>query len=109
MILLICVAGFNGGGITALILPVLQIFLSWSNYYYSKNWQTALILEIHLLISTVLGLYLEGYLYLTYVSGDAESVLVFREILKIGVVLVFALGVITTLAKYLSSKKKDHL
>lgn len=53
-------------------------------------------LEVHLLISTVLGLYLEGYLYLRYISDDTESILVFQEILKIGVVLVLILGVITT-------------
>ena len=62
-------------------------------------------LEVHLLISTVLGLYLEGYLYLRYISNDAESILVFREILKIGIVLVCVMGIITTSLKYLSTKK----
>ena len=104
IILFICVAGFRGGGVLALILPVLQIFLSWFNYCKSEKWKTALMLEVHLLISTILGLYFEGYLYLRYISDDVESVLVFQEILKIGVVLVFGLGVITTLFKYLSTK-----
>ncbi|MCI8380951.1 MAG: hypothetical protein HFI07_04060 [Lachnospiraceae bacterium] len=61
-------------------------------------------LECHLLISTALGLYLEGYLYLRYISDDAESVLVFREIWKIGVVLVSGLLIITTLLKYLFTR-----
>ncbi len=107
-ILVICVAGFRGGAVLDLILPVIQLLLSWFNYSESKKWQTVLMLEFHLLVSTVLGLYLEGYLYLKYVSDDAESVLVFWEVLKIGVVLVFALGAITTLLKYLSTKNSTH-
>lgn len=90
----------------ALILPVLQICLSWFNYCNSKKWQTVLMLEVHLLISTVLGIYFEECLYLRYISDDAESVLVFQEILKIGIVLVFGLGIITTLLKYLLTKNR---
>lgn len=108
IILVICVAGFSGGIGLVLLLPVLQMLLSWYNYGNSKKWQTVLILEFHLLISTVLGLYFEGYLYLRYISNDAESVLVFQEILKIGVVLVFGFGVITTLLKYLSTKNRTQ-
>jgi len=102
--LVICVAGFRGGGVLALMLPVLQIFLSWLNYCENEKWQTVLMLECNLLISTALGLYLEGYLYLRYISDDAESVLVFREIWKIGVVLVSGLLIITTLLKYLFTR-----
>ena len=57
LILFICVAGFRGGGVLALILPVLQIYLSGFNYCNGKKWQTVLLLEVHLLISTVLGFY----------------------------------------------------
>ncbi len=108
LILFICVAGFRGGGVLALILPVLQIYLSGFNYCNGKKWQTVLLLEVHLLISTVLGLYLEGYLYLKYISNDVESVLVFQTILRIGAVLVFGLGAITTLLKYLLTKKRTQ-
>ena len=104
LVLFICMIGFSGGVVLDLILPVLQVCLSWFNYCNSKNWQTVLMLEVHLLISTVLGLYLEGYLYLRYISNDAESILVFQTILKIGIVLVFSFGVITTLFKYFLTK-----
>lgn len=104
LVLFICVIGFSGGVVLDLILPLLQVCLSWFNYCNSKNWQTVLMLEVHLLISTVLGLYLEGYLYLRYISNDAESILVFQTILKIGIVLVFSFGVITTLFKYFLTK-----
>ena len=107
LILLFCVAGFGGGAIITFILPVLQIFLSWFNYSYSHKWQTVLMLEIHLLISTAAGLFLEGYLFLKYISDDAESVLVFREINKIGLVLVLGLGTITTLLKFFSTRNKS--
>ncbi len=103
-ILVICVAGFRGGAVLDLILPVIQLLLSWFNYSESKKWQTVLMLEFHLLVSTALGLYLEGYLYLRYIYNDAEGVLLSREIWKIGVILVFGLGVITTLLKYLSTR-----
>lgn len=107
-ILFFCVGGFRGGASLDLILPVLQVYLSCVNYCNSKKWQTVLMLEVHLLISTVLGLYLEGYLYLEYVSNDAESVLVFQTILKIGAVFVFGLGVITTLFKYFLTRKRTQ-
>ena len=96
LILFICVTGFRGGGVLALILPALQICLSWLNYCNTPKWQTVFMLEVHLFISTVLGLYLEGYL---------ESVLVFQTIWKIGAALVFCFGVITTLLKYFLIKK----
>lgn len=107
-ILLICITGFSGGVWIALTLPAFQLFLSWFNYSHSTKWQTVLVCGIHLLISTVLGLYLEGYLYIRYISDDAESVLVFREILKIGAVLVCGMGIITTLIKYLSTKNRPQ-
>ena len=107
-ILVICVAGFRGGAVLDLILPVIQLLLSWFNYSESKKWQTVLMLEFHLLVSTVLGLYLEGYLYLKYISDDMESVLVFQTIWKIGAALVFCFGVITTLLKYVLIKNRTQ-
>lgn len=106
LILLICVVGFRGGSPLTLMFPVLQVCLSWFNYSNSEKWQTVLMLEIHLLISTVLGLYLEGYLYLKYVYYDAEGVVVFYAGLMIGTVFVFVLGVITTLIKYFSIRNR---
>ena len=108
LILFICVTGFRGGGVLALILPALQICLSWLNYCNTPKWQTVFMLEVHLFISTVLGLYLEGYLYLKYISDDMESVLVFQTILKIGTVLAFSLSVITTLFKFLLTKNEPE-
>lgn len=90
---------------TVFILPVLQIIISWVNYHYNRKWQTVLILQIHLLVSTALGLFLEGYLYLRYISNDAESVIIFQGICKIGSILVFGLGALVTLIKYLSTRK----
>ena len=83
-ILLICIAGFSCGGVLALVLPAFQLGICLFNYRYGRDWLIVLILQIHLWISTALGLYLEGYLYLRYISNDAESVMVFREIWKIG-------------------------
>ncbi len=108
LILFICVAGFRGGATLTLLFPALQVCLSWLHYSNSEKWQTVLMLEIHLLISTVLGLYLEGYLYLKYVYYDAEGVMVFYAVLTIGTILVFGLGVITTFTKYLSIKIHDR-
>ncbi len=62
-------------------------------------------LEIHLLISTVAGFALEGYLYLTYVSKDAESILVFHEMIRMGFIFVLDVGVITALLKFSARKK----
>lgn len=108
-ILLLCMVGFGGGAVMALALPVFQLFLSWLNYHYGKNWQTVLMLELHLLISTVLGLYSEGYLYLRYISNDAESILVFQELLKIGTVLVCGMGIITVVLKYFSARRASSV
>lgn len=108
LILLYCVVGFPGGGMIILMLPVLQIFLSCFNYNHSNKWQTVLMLEIHLLVSTVLGIYLEGYLYLKYISDDAESVLLLREFIRIGAVLVLCMGIITTVIKYISIRMSER-
>lgn len=106
LILCICVVGFSGGGWIAFMLPLLQICLSWFNYEHSDKWQTALMLQVHLFISTVAGLFLEGYLFLKYISNDAESILLFHEIIRIGAVLVFSLGIVTTLMKYITTRKR---
>lgn len=89
------------------MLPLIQIILSCFNYQNSSRWQTVLLLEIHLLVSTVVGIYLQGYLYLKYVSDDAESVLVIQEFIEIGAVLVLCLGIITTLIKFIAIKMKE--
>lgn len=108
LIFVICVAGFNGGAVLALILPLLQISLSWLNYCSSKRWQTVLMLQVHLLISTVMGLCLEGYLYLKYISNDGESIIIFHVFNKIGAVLVLTLGIITTLLKYVTTRRRKQ-
>lgn len=103
-IFLICVVGFPAGGVLYLMLPMIQIGISAINYRNSEKWQTVLMLQIHLLISTILGIYFEGYLFLKYISNDAESFLIIAVVMKIGVILVCILGIITTLIKYISIK-----
>ncbi len=105
LIFLICMVGFHGGAVTVLLLPFLQIVLSWCNYRSGGRWQIVLMLEMHLLISTVAGLALEGYLYLTYISKDAESILVFHEMIRMGFIFVLGVGVTTALLKFLQQKE----
>lgn len=104
LVLLVCAAGFHNGVWMAFLLPVVQIILSCFNYQHSSTWRTVLWLEMHLLVSTAAGIYLEGYLYLRYVSGDAESVLAFREMLKIEAFLALGIGIITTVIKWISAR-----
>jgi len=66
---LICIAGFSCGGVLALVLPAFQLGICLFNYRYGRDWLIVLILQIHLWISTALGLYLEGYLYLRYIMN----------------------------------------
>lgn len=106
LIFLICMVGFHGGAVTVLPLPFLQIVLSWCNYRSGGRWQIVLMLEMHLLISTVAGLALEGYLYLTYISKDAESILVFHEMIRMGFIFVLGVGVTTALLKFLQQKER---
>ena len=112
LLLLICAAVvfaaavvFRGNGFIYLIVPVLQILLSWFNCHYSNKWQMVLILHIHLLISTVLGVFLEGYLYCNYVYDDAETRILILLMLMVGSGLVVALGTLTTWIKYSLTKK----
>lgn len=104
---MICIAGFPWGGMLALMLPPVQLGMCLFNYRYGKDWRAVLMLQIHLWISTALGLFLTGYLYLGYISNDAESVLVFREIWKMGAVLVCGMGILTTLLKILSTRSRS--
>lgn len=103
-ILIMCILGFASGGILALILPVFQLWLTCYHYQNNFRWQTVLWLEIHLLLSTMLGIYMLGYLYLRYISNDAESVLVLVVIWRIGAALVCGMGIIATLCKFLANK-----
>ncbi len=98
------VLGFRGGVID-FILPVILMFLSWINYHRSDKWQTVLILHIHLMISTVLGIFLGGYLFTKYISNDAETYMILMLMLMVGMVMVVGLGILTILIKYHSTKK----
>lgn len=96
---------FEGNGLIYLIIPVLQILLSRSNYRFSSRWQTALLLEIHLLIATVAGFFLGGLIYLKFVSDDSDSRILLLFVIYVGVIMVFVMGLITTLLKYFKVKK----
>lgn len=93
---------FRGNGMICLIIPVLQILLSWFNYRCSKKWQMVLILEIHLLIATIAGFSLGGYLYLKYISGDSDSMMLFMLDVIVGAVVVLMMGLFVVLLKYFS-------
>lgn len=105
-ILLICIVGLIGASLI-FILPIAQICISIFNCTYSKKWQTVLMLEVNLWISTVLGLFLSKYLFLNYISGDELSAAIFSEILKIGAIFIFIMAIVTTLIKYISIKSNN--
>ncbi len=108
-ILIICVVGLMGVGASiAIVLPPAQLCISIFNYNFSKKWQTVLMLEVNLLISTVLGLFFGKCLFLTYISDDIMSDVIIQFLIKIGAVLVFIMGAITTLIKYVSIKSKTN-
>lgn len=97
--------GRDENGETILILPIILIFLSWLNYYRSDKWKTVLILHVHLMISTVLGISLGGYLFTKYISNDAETYMILMLLYMVGAVMVAGLGILTTFIKYHSTKK----
>lgn len=105
-ILLICVVGLIGASLVFL-LPVAQICISIFNYNFSKKWQTVLMLEVNLWISTILGLFFSRYLFLKYIVDDELSSAIFLEILKIGAIFVFIMAIVTTLIKYISIKSNN--
>lgn len=105
-IILICVVGLAGASLI-FFLPITQICISIFNCIYSKKWQTVLMLEVNLWISTILGLFLSKCLFLNYISGDELSAAIFSEILKIGAILVFIMAIVTTLIKYISIKSNN--
>lgn len=107
-ILFLCVVGFNFGDVLTFLLPMIQIGLSIINYLNSEKWQTVLMLEIHLLISTILGIYFMGYLFLAFISGDELSAAIFKLIMLVGIILVCIMGIITTLIKFISIKSRER-
>lgn len=106
-ILLICVVGLMGASLV-FILPIAQICISIFNYNFSKKWQTVLMLEVNLWISTVLGLFLSRYLFLKYIVDDELSAAILSEVLKMGAIFVFIMAIVTTLIKYISIKSNDE-
>lgn len=109
-ILPMCIAGalINYLIIIFLLLPGFQILISIFNCIFSNKWQTVLMLEVNLWISTILGLFLGKYLFLTYIVNDPISNAIFILEIKIGAVLVLIMGAITTLIKYISIKAKTN-
>lgn len=98
---------FWGGFILVFCLIPMQIGLSIYNYLNSENWRSVLMLEIHLLISTVLGIACSGFLFLTLVVNDEISAAIFKFAVLFGAILVFIMGIITTLMKFISMKRKE--
>ncbi|MCM1327663.1 MAG: DUF4240 domain-containing protein [Lachnoclostridium sp.] len=108
LVFLVCIIHFRFGVITAAVLPVLLIILSWHNYRHSDEWKTTFMLEVHLWVSTMTGICLERYLYLKHVSDDAESAMILGLMILAGVFLVSIIGAITTLIKYFSMRKPSR-
>lgn len=106
VILVICVAGFRGGGNTIFILPVLQIALSCFHFIRNEKWQSVLMLEVHLLIATAAGIILDGFLYLKFVYYDVEGVIVIMAMLMVGAIFVVILGIVTTLLKWIVQRMR---
>lgn len=88
------------------LIPML-IGLSIINYLNGEKWQSVLMLEIHLLIATVLGIACEAFLFLTFVVDDEMSVVIFEFAVLLGAILVFIMGIITTLIKFISIKRRE--
>lgn len=103
LVLLICIIDHIVFGVF-LILPIVQMCISIFNCISSKKWQTVLMLEVNLWISTVLGLSLNKYLFLKYTVNDEISAAMLSAMVMIGAVLVFFMAIVTTLTKYFSTK-----
>lgn len=113
-ILLFCAVGFRAGAMTLLCLPLFQLLLSCFNYHFAQNWKRVLLLQLNLLISTLAGIVLTGYLYLEFICYDAAGALVMVAAFRIGSILVSFLGILTTLIKFASgrirsSKNQDNI
>ncbi|MCM1219425.1 MAG: hypothetical protein NC548_33515 [Lachnospiraceae bacterium] len=96
--------GFRGG-VVYFLFPIVLLLLSWLNFYRCAQWRTVLILHIHLLAASVLGISLAYFLFCTYVSDDAETHMLFMLMYMVGVAMVVGLGAITTGIRYFSAKK----
>lgn len=54
----------------------------------------------------ILSISLAGYLFLKYVSDDAESIMLLMLLYMVGVALVVGLGILATWIKYSSTNKQ---
>lgn len=99
-VVLLAPLAFERNGLVYLIIPVLQILVSRSNFRFSSRWQTVILLELHLLVATVAGFFLGGFLYLKLISNDSDSGILLLFAVAVGVLTVFVMGLITTLLKY---------
>ena len=109
LILVLCaVLGFRVAGVIPffyLILPVLQIGLSRVNYRYNHKWQTVLLLELNLLVSTAAGIFLIGQSFYKHVSDDYDSHIIMLLRIMVNAALALILCAVTTLRKYIKNRK----
>lgn len=108
LILLLGIIFFPLGAVGTLLLPVAQLLLTIGNYKWSSDLKYFLYLQINMLIATMIGNFVNAQLYLKYVSNDAESVVIFALIFRVGVLVVMALSILFGIAKFVHCKRQTQ-
>ena len=97
---------YRGGGLLFWsVFITMQVLLVCLNYSTAGKKTVLLFFSANLLVSTIIANWLSIYLYYTYISSDAETILVGYAAIKIGVVFVLILSLISLGIKTLVGRK----
>ena len=82
----------TAGAVFFLFLPFLQLFFCYQNYKWSHDLKSWLLLQINMLIAAMFGNYTGARLFLSFISNDAESQIIFTFIFQVDMWIVLLLS-----------------
>ena len=95
----------TAGAVFFLFLPFLQLFFCFLIYKWSHDLKSWLLLQINMLIAAMFGNYTGARLFLSFISNDAESQIIFTFIFQVDMWIVLLLSLVSGGAKMISCKR----
>lgn len=100
---------YKKGGIVSFYMIPLQILLGVINYFSVDKIRNILFMNANLLISTIVGIYINSQLYFKYIKYDIEGVMVRNLEILVGILFVSMIFIVSVLCKLFSNSRKKHI
>ena len=101
---LTCFLYYEGGIAISLMLPVLQILLNTLNYKWTKRIVLFASLNLAMLVSSVVSIKINTWLYYNNISSDAETLAVGNFEVHVCILFILIMTLISIACRILSKK-----